>query len=292
VLKGWLEMLRAAALHFKDRVLYYEIGRAPNLEADWSGTNVAEYAFVLKNSSVTVRSADPAALIAEGALAIAGPSPDEALAWQKALYAQEVATYVDALPVRPSPGADLAATVRRGWDLLLDQDPSAAIWVVEDVPAGATDRERAADLLRRFVVAEGEGAALVSFNLEADVEGRPEFPGVLLDIHRLFQPGYVRRPGEGVRFATGGEGAPPGGAPGAGATPMIAGVHSYRFFDAVTYQGLVAFFTDERPAEPQATLLLDTAAVKGAAVYDLAGGPRALRWGRGPISRPTRRGSR
>src|SRR5258705_4507115 len=51
VLKGWLEMLRAAALHFKDRVLYYEIGRAPNLEADWSGTNVAEHAFVLKNSA-------------------------------------------------------------------------------------------------------------------------------------------------------------------------------------------------------------------------------------------------
>ena len=278
VLKGWLEMLRAAALHFKDRVLYYEIGRAPNLDADWSGANVAEYAFVLKNSSVTVRSADPAALIAEGALAIAGTSPDEALAWQKALYAQEVATYIDALPVRPAPGADLATTVGRTWDLLLDQDPSAEILVVEDTPAGATDRERAADLLRRFVVAQGEGAALVSFDLEADVEGRPEFPGVLLDIHRLFLPGYVRRPGEGVRFTTAGEGAAAGKAPGAGAAPPIAGVHSYRFFDAITYQGLVAFFTDERPADPQATLLLDTAAVKGAAIYDLAGGAA------GPVS--------
>jgi MucB/RseB N-terminal domain len=269
VLKGWLEMLRAAALHFKDRVLYYEIGRAPNLESEWTGPGVSEYAYVLKNSSVTVRSADPAALIAQGALAIAGASPDEALTWQKALYAQDVAPYVDALPVLPSTGADLAVTVSRAWDLLLDRDPAAMIWVVEDTPTGATDRERAADLLRRFVVAEGEGAALVSFDLEADVEGRPDLSGVLLDIHRLFQPGYVRRPGGGVRFAKAGPPPTEGVVP---AAPPVEGIRSYRFFDAVTYQGLVAFFATERPADPGATLVLDTAAVKGAALYDLAGG--------------------
>jgi hypothetical protein len=272
VLKGWLEMLRAAALHFKDQVLYYEVGRAPNLEPDWSGAGVNEYAYVLKNSSVTLRSADPAALIAQGSLAVEGGSPDQALSWQQALYSQEIATYVDTLPVRLTPGMDPAATLGRIWDLLLDRDPSATIWVVEDVPGGATDRERAADLLRRFVIAQGEGAALVSFDLEADVEGRPDLPGVLLDIHRLFQPGYARRPGGGVRFVAADEVAPgPDSAPPAPSRP-IDGVRSYRFFDAVTYQGLVAYFVPDRPGDPHATLVLDTAAVKGAAVYDIAGG--------------------
>jgi len=258
VLKGWLDFVRAAALHFKGRVLAYEIGSEPNRAASWSGPLVSEYAYVLKQSSVTVRSADPEALVAQGALGIgaAAGDADAALAWQSALYAQEIATYVDALPILPAAGVDVAVIVARVDDLLLANDPSAQVWAVGLKPEGETDRARAADLLRRFAAAQGEGAALVTFDLEADVEARPEFPGLLLDIHRLFQPGYARRPGGGTLF-------------------KVPDVTAWRFFDGTTYQGLVVFEAGSQPAEPAASIVLDTAAVRGAAVYDLVGGSAA-----------------
>src|SRR5437867_3215060 len=62
VLKRWLEFTRAAATHFKGRVRYYEIGRDPNREAQWPLEKVADYAYLLKNSSVTIRSVDPGGL--------------------------------------------------------------------------------------------------------------------------------------------------------------------------------------------------------------------------------------
>ena len=271
VLKGWLDFVRAAALHFKGRVLAYEIGSEPNRVASWSGPFVSEYAYVLKQSSVTVRSADPEALVAQGALGIggtgagpAGNAADAALDWQAALYGQEIATYVDALPILPGEGVNVAKTVARVYDLLLANDPSAQVWAVGLKPEGETDRARAADLLRRFAAAQGEGAALVTFDLEADVEARPEFPGLLLDIHRLFQPGYGRRPGGGTLFEA------PDGLPHP-ATDLSA----WRFFDGTTYQGLVVFEAGSRPAEPAASFVLDTAAVRGAAIYDLVGGTAA-----------------
>src|SRR5436189_4285911 len=67
---------------------------------------------------------------------------------------------------------------------------------------GPDDRDRAADLLGKFIVAQGEGAAVVSFDLEADVNGQPEFPGVLLDLHRLFLPTYTRVTGAGAALET------------------------------------------------------------------------------------------
>jgi len=266
VLKGWLDFLRAAALHFKGRVLAYEIGCEPNRQADWSGPFVSEYAYVLKQSSVTVRSADPRRLVAQGALGIDGldDGADAALGWQAALYGEEIATYVDALPIVPAAGVDVAKAVARVYDLLLANDPSAQVWAVGLKPEGETDRARAADLLRRFAAAQGEGAALVTFDLEADVEARPEFPGLLLDIHRLFQPGYARRPGGGTLFEA------PDGRPHP-ATDLTA----WRFFDGTTYQGLVVFEAGSRPPEPAASIVLDTAAVRGAAIYDLVGGTAA-----------------
>jgi hypothetical protein len=261
VLKGWLDLLRAAARHFRGKVRTYEIGAGPNREPDWTGPGVAEYAYVLKMSSVTVRSVDPEALVAQGALDVGEAALDEALAWQGSLYRQEVATYVDVLPVRTARGVPLDEATSKVYGVMLEHDPSARLWMVQTAPDGQGDRERAADLIRQFVAGRGEGADLVSFDLEADVEGRPEFPGVLLDLHKLFGPGYGRRPGS-VPFleASGGSSQP------------LPGIAAYRFFDAGTYQGLVAYVARERPAAAQALMVLDTAAVRGSALYDLVGG--------------------
>src|SRR6185295_2469625 len=124
VLKAWLEFLRAAALHFKGQVRTYEIWDAPNREGEWPADRVSDFAYMLKNSSVTVRSADPGALIAQGALALAGDTAESDLAWQRALYAQDVATYVDVLPILLASGARLAPLLERAYDLLLQNDPS------------------------------------------------------------------------------------------------------------------------------------------------------------------------
>src|SRR3989442_5155114 len=202
VLKSWLDFARAAALHFKGRVRFYEVWDRPNRAPGWPIERVAEYAYVLKNTSVVIRSFDPRALVAQGALALGSDTLDADLAWQKALYGQGTATYVDVLPVRPPPAVPVGKVVSRTYDLLLENDPSAQLWAVGLALEGSSDRERAADLLGKFIAAQGEGAAVVNFDLEADVDGQPEFPGVLLDIHKLFLPTYARGSGASASFAS------------------------------------------------------------------------------------------
>lgn len=260
VLKTWLEFMRAAALHFKGRIRFYEIGEAPNREAAWSGGRVSDYAYVLKNTSVTIRSADPRAVILQGSLALSAATLAADFEWQKGLYGQEIATYVDVLPVRPDPDVPLAATLERAYDLLLGNDPSAQLWAVGMKPSGETARERAADVMARFLVGQGEGAALVSFALQAGADARPELQGVVLDLHKLFLPTYQRVTGARIRF----EAMDPGDA-------APEGVTTYEFFDADAFQGLVGFFAPAPPAG-QVRMILATAAVRGLAVYDIIGG--------------------
>ena len=261
-LKSWLDFTRSAALHFKGRVRYYEIWDQPNRVPGWPIEKVAEFAYVLKNTSVVIRSVDPGALVAQGALALGTDTLEGDLAWQKALYAQETATYVDVLPVRPRPGVPVESAVSRAYDLLLQNDPSAQLWAVGLQLEGEGDRQRAADLLRKFITAQGEGAAVVSFDLEADVNGLPEFPGVLLDLHRLFLPTYTRVTGSGAVIE----------APGGAEPRALQGVTAYSFFDAESFQGLIGFFARPPVEEGGGRLVIPTAAVRGVAIYDIAGG--------------------
>ncbi len=262
VLKAWLEFLRAAALHLKGEVRYFEIWDAPNREADWAAASVADYAYMLKNSSVTIRSTDPGALIAQGALAIAGDTLEDDLRWQEALYAQDVATYVDVLPLRPAPGSPFGSVLARAYDVLLQNDPSAQLWAVGVPLEGDTDRDRGADLLAKFIIGQGEGVAVVSFDLEADVEGRPEFPAVLMDIHKLFLPTYGRVTGAPVDFEVSD----------VGGTRALRGVTAYRFFDAGSFQGLIGFFSSAPVGQGSVRLVIPTAAVRGVVAYDIIGG--------------------
>jgi hypothetical protein len=260
-LKAWLDFARAAALQFKGRVRFYEVGEAPNRAPAWSAGGTADYAYVLKNTSVTVRSADPGAIVMQGSLALAEATLAADLAWQRDLYAQEVATYVDVLPIRPDPGVPLAAAVGRVYDLLLEHDPSAQLWAVAVPLGGGTARERAADLLARFIAGQGEGAAVVSLALGAGPDGGPEFRGVLLDLHKLFLPTYQRVTSARLKFEAAGPGA-----------PAPAGVIAYEFFDAGAFQGLVGYHAPDPPPDGRASLVLATAAVRGLAVYDIVGG--------------------
>ncbi|MFQ5877239.1 MAG: hypothetical protein ACE5JH_06050, partial [Acidobacteriota bacterium] len=201
------------------------------------------------------------ARIVQGGIAVRADDLRADLAWQEELYGQGIATYVDVLAVHPPPGAAMAEIVSSAYDLLLSSDPSAQLWVNEVDLTGRGGAARAADLLARFVVGHGEGAALVTFNLRADIEGRPEFFGVLLDIHKLFAPSY------GVVFGGSVDFEPPGTT-----GPSPPEVTSYTFFDAKSFQGLVAFQAPVAPPGLPARMVIDTAAVRGAVTYDIIGG--------------------
>jgi hypothetical protein len=261
VLKAWLEFARAAGRQFKGRVRFYEIWDGPNREARWAGERVADFAYLTKNTSVTIRSADSAAFVAQGSLHLDAETLDADLAWQAALYREEIATYVDVLPARPGPDLGLPRALSRLYDLILENDPSAQMWAVGVPLSGEDDRARAADLLARFIAGQGEGAALVSFDLEADVEGQPDLRNVLLDLHKLFLPTFQRVPGGRVAFEPFEAG---------GARPT--GIAAYEFFDAKAFQGLVGFHSPAPPPDGKARMVLPTAAVRGVAVYDIVGG--------------------
>src|SRR5437867_8792230 len=262
VMRDWLALARAAALHFKGQVAYYEVWDEPNRTPEFSLEHVSEFAYLLKNTSVTIRSADPEARIVQGSLALGAGSQEADLAWQDALYDQGVATYVDVLAIHPAPDAPIAGVVARAYDHLLEHDPSAQLWVIGLTLRGETDRDRAADLLKTFLAGQGEGAAVVTYDLEADVDGQPELPGVLLDLHKLFIPTYRRLPGGTLAFEAFQEG------PGV----RLPGVTAYRFFDAEAFQGLVGFYAEAPPPEGKATMVLDTASVQGVVIYDIVGG--------------------
>jgi hypothetical protein len=166
VLKSWPDFVRAAAMQVKGRVRHYEIWDQPNRAPRCPLDRVAEFAYVLKNTSVVIRSVDPGALVARRTLALGVDTLDADLAWENALYVQETATYADELPVRPPPAVPLERVVARSYDLMLETDSSAQLWVVGLPLEGAGDLEHGADLVGKFIVAQGEGAAVVRFDLE------------------------------------------------------------------------------------------------------------------------------
>jgi len=110
---------------------------------------------------------------AQGASPLGGHSRQD-LAWQKALYDQGTATYVECCPCvrrRPSPS--------RG----SYRGPTISCWRVTPRRSSGGRRRRWKDRATGSVprtcsassfVTQGEGAAVVGFDLEADVNGQPE----------------------------------------------------------------------------------------------------------------------
>src|SRR4029077_9563509 len=50
-LEGWDRFVRAAARHFRGQVRFFQIGKMPNAEAIWGGTDSAKsYAFLIKRT--------------------------------------------------------------------------------------------------------------------------------------------------------------------------------------------------------------------------------------------------
>jgi len=100
---AWRGALRALAEHCRGKVLAYQIG--DRLEGA-ARPAPKDYAYLVKFVAVQVRSIDASALVVEGSLAT-----QDAAEWQQQLYGEDVAAYLNAVPLSAPPtGEDRAGT--------------------------------------------------------------------------------------------------------------------------------------------------------------------------------------
>ena len=103
-LQAWTALLRSPVATLGGHLAVIEIGESPHRAFD-----PASYAFVLKSSSLAVKAEAKAngieVRVAQGAVGA------DALAWQKALWDNDAAPYVDILPIAFAGGADVSAAI-------------------------------------------------------------------------------------------------------------------------------------------------------------------------------------
>ena len=162
-LEAWLEFVRAASRTFAGRVTAFELGEG---RPGGSAEEADVAALVLKQSTLAAR----AELGARGASAklLSGALPVGALEWQRALWARDVAAYIDGIPLVLDVAADLETGAQRVNAFLIESlahPPAPELWAV--VQGG--DRWDAAALA---VAALGASAAVALYAPATDEELR------------------------------------------------------------------------------------------------------------------------
>jgi len=144
---GWRQFVRALAERYRGEVFGYQIGLAVDSDSGPARSSARTYAYYLKLASVQIRSVDPRAFVAQGV----GPADDSE--WQSELYREDVAPYVDGVPVSgaalgPSASADVERRFEAVRSVVEDQDPAAAMMVT------GVELENERDAARRWLVAQ------------------------------------------------------------------------------------------------------------------------------------------
>ncbi len=199
-LQAWTGFVRSAVRSFAGRVEVFEIWDGPARpipSRDGPAFDPTVYAFVLKSSALAVRAearlAGASALVAEGAIAASD------LEWQKSLWQQDAAAYIDVLPVRLSAdpgevGSDLGAVFREA----VRNPPAPAFWAYAAEPAeGASGSEAVAAAIEAVSAPTPAAVAL------ARVQGEPEQvrrdAEILFGLHRYLS-GYAAAGRGQIRF--------------------------------------------------------------------------------------------
>ena len=263
-LAAWKLFLRKVGETFRGKVRFYQVGDGPDLAGTLGpGAGAKEYAFLVKSGAVEIRGADPEALIVLGSVGVAR------LDFLEEILQEDLGPYLDAVPLRGEPGADPAAALDRAGALLLRHLPAASLWLVAQplpeppAPPGQPDTmERGAAMLGLYARALAAGSRLTLFDLRPGPGGSPELSDLCILIRRLFLPTLGPSPGGAAKIGFLSE---PGGEP--------LKVSAWKFFDASTFQVILAYLAEDRTGPPgQATVVLDTADVTGAVVDDLLSG--------------------
>lgn len=254
-LSAWSGCLMSLAGRYGDRVRHYQVGRDPDREGERSPEAAArDYAFLFKQSAVSLRAANPDALVA---LASLDPASVE---FAGTLFQEEIAAYADVVALSWNPSEEGRAGLGQIKGLLLVKDPSARLWITGvQLLLGL---EGYSGLLRGYMTALEQEAALITFADPPDDEGRPFHLATMIRAGALFDQTYAPlvESGRGVRILTAeGSALPQGRAP--------------RFFSSEEKRVLMPYHGSPgvRPGE-YAVFVLDTVDVADPVLHDIAAG--------------------
>jgi hypothetical protein len=248
-LTAWTALLRSAVSTLTSRVAVVEVGEHPEATLD-----AVSYAFILKSSSLAVKAEAKArgieVLVAQGAVG----SGD--LTWQKTLWDNDAAPYVDTLPVTFAPGVDVPSAIAAFASEAALHPPAAelrAVVAVDDADDWAS--------FRGAVSALAASSPVAFVTLPTDGDKAERITRAVVHLQPRLGDGYAPAPVGGLRLRN------PAGAVTPGAT--IVG----RFLRAKDLATLVVYHAPPgEPPEPQSRLLLDTIDAKDPEVIDLSSG--------------------
>lgn len=248
-LAAWTGLLRSAVATLGTRIAVVEIGEHP----DASFEPVA-YAFVLKSSALAVKAEAKArgldVRVAQGAVGA------DALNWQKDLWANDAAPYVDILPVNFAVAADVAAGVAAFSAEAALHPPAAELRAYV-----AADIDDAWASVRGALRALGAAARSALVTLPADADNAGKVGRLVGRLQARLATDYSPAPVGGLSLRE-----PEGGA-------SEGGVVIARFLHAKDFATLVVYQAKPKGTpDGQARLLLDTIDVKNPEVEDLLSG--------------------
>ena len=163
--EAWTGFVRSAVRSFAGRVQVFEIWDGPARPVagrEGPAFEPAIYAFVLKSSALAVRAEARAAgmdaLVAEGSIAAAE------LDWQKRLWLEDAAAYIDVLPVRSTAGAgeigaDLSAVFREA----VQHPPAPVFWAYAEAAEGDASGETIASAVQAVAAVAPAAVAFARF---------------------------------------------------------------------------------------------------------------------------------
>lgn len=252
--EAWITWVRAAAKRYRKQVEFFGIMDEPSGTGGdpWKGRST-EYGFLIKKSSVAIKSEAP-----EAGILIGAGAPGQ-ITKLEAFYSGEIGPYVDVWLVRPEAGSTLPDFLDQIEDLTLRLDPSVRVWTAPASGPNLIPIPGPEGIIRQFLESAGRGAGVTLFDLSLTEEGFPQFSETILGLHRIFQPGFTRmedRPGT-VKFAS-----VPGPAP---------AMEWFRFFDSDRFLILLGYFSRDGEGEPvEADVILDSWDVADLILHDVA----------------------
>lgn len=269
-LQAWLDFVRSAVRVFAGAVETVEIWSGGEGEGApcWTVFEPADYAFLLKNSALAAR-AEARAIGAEIRVAQCPVSP-AASDWQRRLWEEDSAAYVDILPIGLDPGAGPEGTGQGLANLLRESllhPPAAELWAYA-WPRGGNDPW---DTIAVGVEALASGAAVALIDLDGAERLAAEQARWALGADRLLATGYAPAPLGKLRFIDedGGE--------------LNEGRVLGRFFGERDFSTLIFYELEGPPGElPRDKLIVDSPLVRNPTILDPMSG-RILRVSSAPV---------
>ncbi len=248
-LDAWTSLLRSAVATLGGHVAVIEIGESPEHSFD-----PVAYAFVLKSSALAVKAEAKArgvdVRVAQGAVGA------DALNWQKALWENDSAPYVDVLPVSFATGAEVATGVSAFAAEAVLHPPAAELHAY--VAPAETEPWAA---FRGAVEALASSARAALVTLPGTGESVEPVVRAVTELQSRLSGGYGPAPPGGLAVRT------PDGDVAEGA--MVVG----RFLRAKDFATLVVYQAPPNASpDNQSRLMLDTIDVKDPEVIDLVTG--------------------